>query len=176
MADHLSDSPETGAGFFSLRRWRPAHLLMAWGAYWLALIPVGLSSPVLALWRLRRLGALEGSTLSAGVSDWVANLSVTRNGTPVWNGSVSLLAIALWAAGPPLALWLAWIANRPPLRHDESVLAPRSSDAAPAPLQSPAPGAAFDPRVAGHGVPAGVGARAGRAPGRDAPDDRQRGG
>ncbi|MGQ0713429.1 MAG: hypothetical protein ACT4PJ_06830 [Gemmatimonadaceae bacterium] len=28
---------------FSLRRWRPRHLLLAWGVYWIALIVVGLA-------------------------------------------------------------------------------------------------------------------------------------
>jgi hypothetical protein len=124
---------------------------MAWSAYWGTLVPAWLAAPALAMWRLSRLGEGGGGSVSAGVSNWVANLSIAQNGASVWTGSASLFTIALWIVGPPLALWVAWIASRPP-RREAGGLASGSHHAAHVPLPGPTSpvGSAVAGRADGH--------------------------
>jgi hypothetical protein len=91
---------------FSLRRWRPRHLLLAWCAYWLGLILVTLWPAILAGWRLSDEHG-HGSA-SAGVADGVLSAKIIDSGQVLWTGSISLSALALLLALPPLALWLVW--------------------------------------------------------------------
>jgi len=112
----------------SLRRWRPRHLLLAWGAYWLALLAVALGRPALEAWRMSRRPDAHG-TISAGVDDAVAHLSIAVDGAPAWSGSASILSITLWLVGPPLVLWVLWL------------LRSRGSEEGDALRAAPAPGA-----------------------------------
>lgn len=97
--------------FASLRRWRPLHLLGAWCAYWVVLASVGLGPALIAQLRVvRRPGTSE--TISASVHDGLFSASLSHGGSTVWSGSIHVLALALWVAGPPLALWLVWLAAR----------------------------------------------------------------
>lgn len=96
----------------SLRRWRPRHLLVAWSLYWIVLILVGLGSVLAAIWRVTRDPDAHG-TISAAMTNGVVQLSVTDPGGTIVERSISLLSMALWVAGPPLLLWLAWLATRP---------------------------------------------------------------
>ena len=109
----------------SISRWRPKHLLAAWGAYWAGLAAVALGRPALAAMRAAE-GFPEGSTVSAGFGDTGLYFSITRAGATVWMASASLLAITLWVTVPPLLLWLVWLATRP-----------RTTAAAPAELRAP---------------------------------------
>ena len=95
----------------ALSRWRPRHLLMTWGAYWVALVLVALGPALQALWRLTRPG--EHGSVSAGMDDGLLQLSVTGGGATAWTGSAPLGTLALWIAGPPLLLWLVWLVSRP---------------------------------------------------------------
>jgi hypothetical protein len=97
---------------FSLRRWRPGHLLLAWGAYWLVLLLVSLGKELLAIWRLSSEPDSPGK-ISAGITNSVFHLSITgADGTTI-ERSISLMTMLLWVAGPPLLLWLAWLLTRP---------------------------------------------------------------
>ena len=96
----------------SLRRWRPRHLLLAWSGYWLALLLLALGRPALALWRLSQAPPGHGS-FSAGFVNSVVQMSAVEDGVTVWSGAASLLTLALWLTGPPLALWLVWLMLRP---------------------------------------------------------------
>ena len=93
-----------------LRRWRAKHLLAAWIVYWVALIVVSLHS---ALAAIARALAAPRSTASIGASVENGNLvlKVTTSGE-IWTGTTSLTAMALWFAGPPLLLFLLWLATR----------------------------------------------------------------
>ena len=93
-----------------LRRWRARHLLAAWIVYWVALVVVFLRSALGAA--TRALAAPEGhGSIGASVDNGNFLLKVTTDGQ-TWTGSTSLTAMALWFAGPPLLLFLVWLATR----------------------------------------------------------------
>jgi len=91
---------------FSLRRWRPRHLLLAWSAYWLALILVTLWPAIAAGWRLSNENSHGSAT--AGVGDGILSARIIESGQIVWTGSISFSTLALLLALPPLAIWLVW--------------------------------------------------------------------
>jgi hypothetical protein len=95
---------------FSLSRWRPRHLLLAWVAYWLLLLAT-VVRPALQH-ALTAIAAPEGhGTISASMANGVLSLIVKSDGAS-WTGAASLSSIALWIAGPPLILWALWAATR----------------------------------------------------------------
>ena len=96
----------------SFRHWRPRHLLLAWVAYWLVALVVALRPAIASIWRVTSDPDAHG-TINAGVTDGIFTLSVSEPTGVVWQGSASLMSIVLWFAGPPLLLFLAWLAMRP---------------------------------------------------------------
>ena len=94
----------------SLSRWQPRHLLLAWAAYWLVLV-ASVARP--ALWAaIRALSAPDGhGTMSASMDSGMLTFKVSTDAL-VYTGSASLTSIALWIAGPPLVLWMLWLATR----------------------------------------------------------------
>ena len=96
---------------FALGRWRPRHLLLGWGIYWALLAFFTLGSGAAAIWRMTRPD--RHGSVSASFDDGVLRVSVIGDGITAWSGSADLGTIALWIAGPPLLLWLAWLASRP---------------------------------------------------------------
>jgi hypothetical protein len=76
----------------SFRHWQPRHLFRSWIAYWLALLAVVAGRPLLEYWRISR--------------------SASKHGTVGFSYSGGLLPLALWIAGPPLVLFLLWLATR----------------------------------------------------------------
>lgn len=93
-----------------LRRWRAKHLLVAWIVYWIALLVVALHSALGSVVRALAGPRGEGS-ISASVENGRSILKVTAAGE-TWTGSTSLTTLALWFAGPPLVLFLVWLATR----------------------------------------------------------------
>ena len=79
-----------------LRQWRASHLFRAWMAYWVALLAVVAWRPLTEYWRISR---------SNG------------HGTVGYSYSGGLLPLALWIAGPPLVMFVVWVATRE--RHGE---------------------------------------------------------
>jgi hypothetical protein len=76
----------------------------------LALVVVVLR-PALLL-ALRAVNAPQGhGTIGANMDDGVITTTIAADGV-TWVGASSLTAIALWIAGPPLVLWLLWVATR----------------------------------------------------------------
>ena len=94
-----------------LRRWRPRHLLAAWGAYWAALVLVVLGEPARIAWRMSR--TENAGTAAAGSENGELFLRVVETGGATWAGSVDATTAALAVFGPPLLLWLVWILARP---------------------------------------------------------------
>lgn len=92
---------------FSLRRWRPRHLLLAWSAYWVGLILVKLWPAIAAGWRLSEAGGRGSAT--AGVTDGILSAKIVDSGQTIWAGSIALSTLALLLAVPPLVLWLVWL-------------------------------------------------------------------
>ena len=105
---------------FSLRGWRPRHLLLAWIAYWILALLIAFRSGLAAIWRVTSDPDAHGS-IAAGVTDGVFSMTVTDATGVIWQGSASLMSILLWFAGPPLLIFLLWLAVRP--RAAEPVLA-----------------------------------------------------
>ncbi|MGH7623612.1 MAG: hypothetical protein ACREMU_14815 [Gemmatimonadaceae bacterium] len=100
--------------FFSFRRWRPRELVGWWIVYWVLLVVVGLRGLWGPLWRLMREGK-GGSTASVALnasSSTGISLTLSLSGRTLYAGSISLVALALWIAIPPLLAWLAWVAAR----------------------------------------------------------------
>ena len=97
---------------FSLRRWRPHHLLLAWVMYWVVALVVALRSGIAAIWRVTTDPDAHG-TISAGVTDGVFSMTVSEPAGVVWQGSASMMSILFWFAGPPVLLFLLWLTARP---------------------------------------------------------------
>jgi hypothetical protein len=96
---------------FNLSRWRPRQLVFAWSAYWVSLGLITLGPAIAAILRMSAPGG-KGS-VNGSITDGVFSLSVVRDGANLWHGSAGLLSIAAWVAGPPIALFLLWLARRP---------------------------------------------------------------
>jgi len=93
-----------------LRRWRAKHLLIAWIVYWVALIVISLRSALAAAARAVS-GPPGHGSIGASVENSNFILKVTTDGQ-IWTSTTSLTAMALWLAGPPLLLFLLWLATR----------------------------------------------------------------
>ena len=85
----------------SIRRWQARHLFIAWGVYWAGLLAVVAARPLIEYWRITRLPGGHGT------------IKYTFDG--------GMLAPSLWIAGPPLALFLIWLATRERQRTGERV-------------------------------------------------------
>jgi len=83
-------------------------LFAAWIAYWTVLGITTLTPAVLAIWRATHAPQDQGS-VGANYSDGAFTLTVSTFGRQTYVGSIHLLALALWVAGPPLLAWLAWV-------------------------------------------------------------------
>jgi hypothetical protein len=96
---------------FSFARWRAPHLLGAWVAYWVGLGAVTLGPYVAQIRRVTSAPDNTGS-ISLSTEDAELTLRIIENGRTVADASMSILSIALLVAGPPLLLWLLWLAVR----------------------------------------------------------------
>ena len=85
----------------SIRRWQARHLFMAWGLYWVGLLAVVAARPLMEYWRITRSAGGHGS------------LKYTFEG--------DILVPSLWIAGPPLVLFLVWLATRDRQREGAAV-------------------------------------------------------
>ena len=74
------------------RQWQARHLFRSWVVYWAALLAVIAWRPLLEYWRISR--------------------SATKHGTVSVGYSGGMLPMALWIAGPPLVMFLIWLATR----------------------------------------------------------------
>jgi hypothetical protein len=83
------------------RQWRARHLFGGWVAYWIALLAVTAWRPLLEYWRISR--------------------SPTGHGSVAYTYSGGMLALALWIAGPPLLLFVVWVATRDRVPEPERV-------------------------------------------------------
>lgn len=92
-------------------RWRHRHLLAAWVVYWIGLIAVKLGGAVRAV--LQVSGPNAHGSASAGFGDGGITFTVVNAAGTLWSGVSSFSALALWIAGPPLLLWVAWMLKRP---------------------------------------------------------------
>jgi len=96
----------------SMRHWRPGHLLASWGAYWAGLAAVALGPAVPVLWRATHLPKGHG-VITAGFENTTFRFTVVEEGVKTFATTTSLGTILAWVIGPPLVLWLVWLALRP---------------------------------------------------------------
>ena len=95
----------------SIRRWRPGQLLASWTVYWAGLAGVALGPAVPVVWRATHLPEGHG-TITAGFENTVFHFTVVEEGVKTLAASAPLGTIMAWLIGPPLALWLIWLAVR----------------------------------------------------------------
>ena len=103
---------------FSFRRWRPRHILLAWSVYWLGLVLVKLWPAILAGWGMSQQANSHGSA-NASMTDGILSADIVEAGHTTWAGSISVLTLPFLIAGPPLLLWLAWLAESSRTNHAE---------------------------------------------------------
>ena len=94
------------------RDWRAGHLLASWAAWWVLLTAATLGNAV------RTFASFSGApgtkqSVAAGFSNGSLKLTIMDGAKTAWEGSTSVTALVLWVAGPPLALWVAWLLTRP---------------------------------------------------------------
>ena len=90
------------------RRFRVRNLLLGWAAYWLALIIVGLSPAIIAIYRVA--GAAPGhGHANAGITDGGLHATIVQDGVTTYNGAISLTTVALLLALPPLVMWVVFL-------------------------------------------------------------------
>ena len=93
---------------FSLRRWKPGHLLLGWAAYWVGLAAITLSPAIRATWRATHLPDGHGS-ISGTVSNTTLNYTIIEEGVKTLEMSAPISTLLLWIVTPPLVLWLIWL-------------------------------------------------------------------
>ena len=122
-----------------LSRWKHRHLLAAWVTYWVALVAVKLGGAISAVAQVS--GPNGHGSASAGFGDKGLTFTVVNGATTIWSGASSLGAAALWVAGPPLLLWVAWMLKRPRPDAPHAARASTSwNDAPPVrPIRAPEP-------------------------------------
>jgi hypothetical protein len=88
--------------------WRPRNLLLAWCAYWVTLVVVGLGPAIAVGWRLSHDPESHGNA-AIKFGNGIVNATISEPGRSSWGGSISVLTLALLVAIPPLLLWLVWL-------------------------------------------------------------------
>lgn len=92
---------------FNLASWRPSRLLLAWCGYWLALLLVFLGPAMPTLFRVTRPDAHGSINVNLGSAGF--QFDVIQDGVTVLTRSISVTALSLWLAVPPLLLWVLWL-------------------------------------------------------------------
>lgn len=95
-----------------LSRWRPAHLMVTWTAYWAGLAAATLGPAALAALRAVASSPPNTSSVNASIGNSLLRLSVSMNGATTYVTSFSVLRTALWIAVPPLLIFGGWLVTR----------------------------------------------------------------
>src|SRR6185436_5136307 len=86
-------------------------LVGSWVVYWTVLAAVKLGPAAMAIWRATQAPEGQGS-VSVNFANGAFTLTVSERGQQTYAGTASLVAIALWVAGPPLLAWIVWAVSR----------------------------------------------------------------
>lgn len=100
--------------------WQPRHLLTVWVIYWIALLAVGIGSAVPIMYRVSQPAAKGNASVSFGDQGFVA--TITEGTAEVWRAHISLFALSLLIAIPPLLIWLVWLRAQRRLPDDPALL------------------------------------------------------
>jgi hypothetical protein len=88
---------------------RPWKLIVGlWGAYWVALATFALGPLALAIIRATTGPDNGKSNVNVSFGDGGFSTTVVDQGRTVYTGTIGLVSAALWIAGPPLLIWLAF--------------------------------------------------------------------
>jgi len=109
--------------FGGLSRWRPAHLLLSWCAYWLALPFLWLAPALPTLYRMSKPDQHGSASLDFG--DQGFRFVIREADRVIHQQSASLMMVGLAIAIPPLVLWALWLRaqRRAHAAHDMGVRA-----------------------------------------------------
>jgi hypothetical protein len=97
-------------------------LLIAWCAWWLALLLAIVGPAIPALMRVSKPEA--AGSASASIGDGALKLSVTEGTSAVWALDVNLLLLLAAAVIPPLVLWAFWLRAQTRQRKPAGTAAP----------------------------------------------------
>ena len=95
-----------------LSRWRARDLFLAWAAYWLALALVELTPALPAIWQATHAPGPDQGGVTLNVGSVGVKLLVTLYGKAIWEGTRTVIDLALLIGVPPLALWALWVSRR----------------------------------------------------------------
>lgn len=117
---------------FSIKRFGLGSLIATWAGYWIALAGVTLAPFLKWMWEINGASGQHG-TASASLQAGDAGLTLTalKEGVTVYTGVAPFADLALWIAGPPLVLWLAWLLLRPARPDIDTLHASSPYDALP---------------------------------------------
>jgi hypothetical protein len=88
---------------------RPWKLILGlWGAYWVALAAFALGPLAVAIIRATSGPDNGKSSVNFDFGTGGFSTTVVDQGRTIYTGSISLVSAALWIAGPPLLIWLAF--------------------------------------------------------------------
>ncbi|HEV8215244.1 MAG TPA: hypothetical protein VGP95_05400 [Gemmatimonadaceae bacterium] len=104
-----------------LRSWSAGKLFTSWIAYWILLLAIGLAPAIGPIWRATHAEPDKGSLNMSFGSDGFS-LNVLKDGATLYSASIHLLPLALLVAGPPLLLWLLWVASRSKRGNPDAVI------------------------------------------------------
>jgi hypothetical protein len=93
-----------------LSRWRPAHLLLAWCAYWIALPFLWLAPALPTLYRMSKPD--QHGSANLGFGDQGLRFTMESAGRLVHEQTASTLMVCLAIAVPPLLLWAFWLRSQ----------------------------------------------------------------
>jgi hypothetical protein len=86
-------------------------LIGGWAAYWAVVAAWKLGPAAAAMYRATQ-GPEGTGSISFNFGNGAFTLTVIERGVTTFTGTASLLAIAAWAAGPPLVWWIFWAVGR----------------------------------------------------------------
>jgi hypothetical protein len=85
-------------------------LLASWVGWWVILAAWKLGPALPALYRVSREGAKGNANVQFGDDGFSA--TIAEAGKVAWEGHISLFALVLLIAVPPLLLWALWLRTR----------------------------------------------------------------
>ncbi|MEO7042071.1 MAG: hypothetical protein ABI035_07415 [Gemmatimonadaceae bacterium] len=114
-----------------LGRWRGRIIAGACAVYAGAVALIGFAPALVATWRFTRPSAGHGVASVSADNTLMMHIKFTSTALPTWTGSVNLGTLLLWMLGPPIFLWLAWLASGPRHPHFASDRQETSPEAIP---------------------------------------------
>jgi hypothetical protein len=97
----------------ALSRWRQRFVVLGCAIYATVVTLITFAPALLAGWRISRPDAGHGVISVSADNTLMLHITMTSKHTPNWSGSINLGVLLLWLLGPPLLLWVIWLAGNP---------------------------------------------------------------